>query len=166
MNRRTVTVNPAEQLRLREIALREDADRRAANLDILRREGEQNQALLEIERRIEEPMEFEEPMDVEELMEEGPREIALREDETRRAANLGILRREEEERNQQNQLNQALLEIEPRNVAPMIEGGKRKKKSKKAKKAKKSKKAKKGKKAKKTKNLRRHAVKQTRRHRR
>ena len=98
MNRRTV--NRAEQLRLRDIELWEDAWRRAANLDILRREEEQNQALLEVEARIDEPME--------------------------------------------------------------VGGGKRKK----SKKSKKAKKAKKSKKAKKTKNLRRHAVKQTRRHRR
>lgn len=144
--------------RLRERLEEEERQRRAANLDILRREEELNQALLEVDQRIEEPMEFEEPM------EEGPIEIALREDAVRREANLDILLREEEERNQQNQQNQALLEIEPRNEAPM-EGGKRKK-SKKAKKAKKAKKSKKGKKAKKTKNLRRHAVKKTRRHRR
>jgi len=139
MNRRTV--NRAEQLRLRDIELWEDAWRRAANLDILRREEELNQALLEDQQRNVADME------VEEDREEGPREIELP-DAAHRAANLGI------------------LEIEQRNVAPMMEGGKRKKKSKKSKKAKKAKKAKKSKKAKNLKNLRRHAVKQTRRHRR
>lgn len=55
MNR---TVNPEEQRRLNEREREENAWRRAANLDILRREEEQNQALLEVEQREEAPMEL------------------------------------------------------------------------------------------------------------